>query len=98
MPRLLMRVEYNQSGFYIGELDKLVKLISQKPDTAIRSPEDFHLDITRLVEKISNYQDKIQKVEIAVDYSISFVCEGKFVQLKDALSFLGDRIKLLKFE
>mgnify|MGYP001627168901 CR=1 FL=1 len=98
MPRLLVRVEYNQSGFYIGELDKLVKLISQKSDTAIRSPEDFQFDITRLVEKLTKYQDKIQKVEIAVDDSLSFVCEGKFVQLKDELSFLGDRVKVLQFE
>lgn len=98
MPRFLLRVEYNQSGFYIGELDKLVKLISQKSDTAIRSAEDFQLDITKLVEKLKKYQEKISKIEIVVDDSLSFVCEGNYIDLKDALSFLDGKVNILQFE
>ncbi|WAM33899.1 type I-B CRISPR-associated protein Cas7/Csh2 [Caldicellulosiruptor morganii] len=98
MPRLLLRVEYNQSSFYIGELDRLVKLISQKSDVAIRSPEDYQLDITKLVEKLKKYQDRIQKLEVAFDDSISFICEGVPLDISRAFSFLGDRLKIIQFE
>ena len=49
MPRLLIKVNYNVNGFYIGDINKSVKLVSEKNDEELRGVEDFKLDFTTII-------------------------------------------------
>jgi len=67
MPRLLLKVTYHEPYFYLGELDKGVKLITQLNEEEIRDIDDYRLDFTELVNKLSKYKDKIQLIEFLID-------------------------------
>ena len=86
MPRLLVRVSY-ESHFHIGALDTYVTLLdamSGKPVTElpnggkmIRSVDEVHIDLSKLVDVLKRNAGKIQKIEIRYDESAHFVIDGK---------------------
>lgn len=93
MPRLLIKVNYNANGFYIGDINKSVKLVSEKNDEELRGVEDFKLDFTELARLLEKYSDKIENIEYKVDdrlkvvkngdkFDIEKLLEGKMVEIK----------------
>lgn len=93
MPRLLIKVNYNVNGFYIGDINKSVKLVSEKNDEELRGVEDFKLDFTELARLLEKYSDKIENIEYKVDdrlqlvkngdkFDIEKLLEGKMVEIK----------------
>jgi len=67
-PRLLIEVIYKENTLtHMGELDKLVKIDTQKRDEEIRDVEEFILNFERLKEKVQKYKDKIEKVRFVKD-------------------------------
>jgi CRISPR-associated protein Csh2 len=66
-PRLLLNIVYKEANFFIGELDKYVDLVSDKREEQLRDPNDFELDFSRLSQKINEFSDKIEKIEIIKD-------------------------------
>ncbi|MCS7213072.1 MAG: type I-B CRISPR-associated protein Cas7/Csh2 [Candidatus Calescibacterium sp.] len=96
-PRLLLCVEYKENSFHIGELDRHIKLVSSKEETQIRSPEDFSIDISKLVNVFSENKDKIQKIEYEFDKSIRFVKDGKDISIQEALrEFPAEKMNIQK--
>ncbi len=96
MPRLLMQIVYKEGqNFHIGELDKLISLISEITDEAIRDISEVKIDITKLLNTLNNYKEKIEKIRIKVDDRVKFVKESKEIDLKSALS--GFSIEELSF-
>ncbi len=81
MPRLMIRVVYKQDNFFIGELQKRIKINSSIEDEKIRGPEDFVLDIGKLLEELSRHSEKIEKVIFAADKALKLVSKGKEVDL-----------------
>lgn len=67
MPRLLLRVIYKEKGFFIGDLEKTIKITGIENPLKIRSPRDFTLDIDGLLSLLHDYSDKIEKVAYLVD-------------------------------
>jgi len=62
-PRLLIEIIYKEGSLaHIGELDKLVKINTDKREEEIRDIEDVEIDLTKLKEKAQKYKDKIEKV------------------------------------
>lgn len=47
-PRLLLMLEHKHSNYFIGELDKHIRLSTDKKDEELRSIQDFKLDMSRL--------------------------------------------------
>lgn len=47
-PRMLLMLEHQNANFFIGELDKHVKLTSAIRDEQIRGISDFKLDLSPL--------------------------------------------------
>lgn len=87
MPRFLFKITYKEAGYFIGELDNLIKLYTKKPsETEIRSLEDYELDLTKIVEKIEEYNSKIEKIE--------YLCDSSFLS---NLKGLQDNWEYLKF-
>jgi len=62
-PRLLLRVIYKKNNFYIGNLDKKIKLISNKRDEELRDITDVKLDLTELISTLQKEKDNIEKIE-----------------------------------
>lgn len=71
MPRLLMEIVYKE-GYHthIGELDRYIKLETEKPDEELRSTDDFVLNIDALLDVLAEYKDKIEKVLYKVDRNL----------------------------
>lgn len=71
MPRLLIEIIY-KDGYHthIGELDRYIKIESNKPEEELRSTNDFVLNIDDLLDVIAEYKDKIEKVVYKVDRNL----------------------------
>jgi CRISPR-associated protein Csh2 len=81
MPRLLIRVIYNEKNYHIGDLDK--KIIF-KAETAsherIRDVSDYKLDVTQLMRVLLENKEKIAKIEFQVNPDLHFIREGQDVK------------------
>lgn len=86
IPRLLVYIEHKEKYYHIGELDKRIKLVSDKNDEEIRDTSDYKLDITELINAIKNRKDKISKVKYIFDERTEFVKEGSLIDIKKALN------------
>ncbi|MDY6789692.1 MAG: type I-B CRISPR-associated protein Cas7/Csh2 [Thermodesulfobacteriota bacterium] len=82
MPRLFLVINYNQPNFFIGDIDNLISLVTEKRDEQIRKPEEYSIDITMLMEKINNCDDKIESVEYITDSRMKFMCNGDVIKLE----------------
>lgn len=69
MPRLLLKVNYKEKNYHIGDLDKLIKIkdIDKIEQEKIRDISDFELDATELVETLNKNKEKIESIDIKVD-------------------------------
>ena len=87
MPRLLLVINYKQPDFFIGDLDNLIELKSDKRHEQLRKPEDYKIDISGLLQRIKEHTDKVENVEFAVDERMTFVLQEKEVKLNDLDKF-----------
>jgi len=72
MPRLLIRVIYKEENYHIGDLDKKIALATEKNGETIRDLADFSLDITELMNTLSECKGKIAKIEFEVNSEVTF--------------------------
>lgn len=79
MPRLLIRVIYKEENYHAGDLDKKIILKSETSDEQIRGVGDYKLEITELLKTITEYKDKIAKIEYQLDHDIHFTKNGQVV-------------------
>ncbi len=73
MPRFLLKVTYKESGFFIGDLDKKIKLTGYENDFSIRSIKDFKLDIEELKKSFELNKDEIDSIKYKIDENLSVV-------------------------
>ncbi len=72
MPQFLLKITYTQAGVYIGALDNLIELKSDKRGNEIRSIDEYTLDISKLLAKIEKYNDYIESIEYCLDDNLKF--------------------------
>lgn len=89
-PRLLLEIIYREGTLtHMGELDKLVRINTDKRDEEIRDMEEVEIDLTKLKEKVKKYKDKIGKVRyklgdrVKLKVGIESVFEGVEVEELD---------------
>lgn len=87
MPRLLMKINYNCPDFFIGDLDNLIALNSEKRDEEIRRPEDCTIDLTSLIALFKNYSDRIESVEFITDSRMRYIKGGEAIELDNLDKF-----------
>lgn len=80
MPRFLLRVIYREKNYHIGDLDKKIRLISEKDDFQIRDISEVKLDITSLIETIQHNKEKIEKIEYEVQNDVIFLVNGNEIK------------------
>jgi CRISPR-associated protein Csh2 len=62
MPRLLLKVNYKEKSYHIGDLDKLITLKSEKREEEIRDISEIELDTTELIQTLNENKDKIESI------------------------------------
>ncbi|AMX84684.1 type I-B CRISPR-associated protein Cas7/Csh2 [Geobacillus subterraneus] len=67
VPRLLLRVVYQEPYFHIGELDKYISLHTEKAEEEIRDVSDYVLDVSRLAEVLVQQKEHIANIELRQD-------------------------------
>ncbi len=67
MPRLLIKVTYKDKGFFIGDLDKKIKMIGFENPLKMRSISDFIIDISELLNSFDTNKNEIDVVEYKID-------------------------------
>jgi CRISPR-associated protein Csh2 len=85
MPRLLLQVRYKEENYHIGELDRRIKLVSNKRDEEIRDISEVQLDVTELARALESNRDKIDKISYAVDERLSLVKDGNPIKKVEKL-------------
>ncbi|SHF05343.1 type I-B CRISPR-associated protein Cas7/Csh2 [Caloramator proteoclasticus] len=82
-PRLYLRVEYKDSHTILGDFRDYISLNERVEN--VRDIEEVSLDITRLVEKLDENKDKINRIFYFADSSLELTVNGSRVDLKEAL-------------
>jgi len=76
MPRLLLKVNYKEKNYHIGDLDKMIKLSSEKNDEQIRDISEITLDASELIKTLNKNKDKIASIEFKVDDRVNIDLNG----------------------
>jgi CRISPR-associated protein Csh2 len=90
-PRLLLKINYNEGNYHIGDLDKLVEIQSDKRDEEIRDISEITLNTDALVEKLKEAQETIASIE----YKISDRVNTKLID--DLKNIFDDKITELNW-
>ncbi len=90
VPRLLIQIVYKpNSYFYIGELNRRIKLVSDIEDEKIRDISQVKIDISDLAKALEENKAKIEKVRFKVDERLKLVKDSTETSLMQALSELS---------
>ncbi|ADG13849.1 type I-B CRISPR-associated protein Cas7/Csh2 [Methanocaldococcus infernus] len=81
-PRLLIKVNYKEKNYHIGDLDRSLKLISNVEDEKIRDVKDYKLDLTELINLLKENKDKIESIEYIWDKRLKLVYNGEEFDFK----------------
>lgn len=77
-PRLYLRVEYD-GGHYEGDLDRLITIDEQNslPDREMRSVDDVTLDVTELIDRLSEVREQIDSIHVIASKYVQFNNDGE---------------------
>ncbi|VUT25046.1 MAG: hypothetical protein MOIL_00829 [Candidatus Methanolliviera sp. GoM_oil] len=78
MPRLLLKVNYKEKNYHIGDLDKMIKIKPEKEkrEEEIRDISDVELDASELVQTLNKNKDKIESIDVKVDDRVNIDFRG----------------------
>ncbi|KQC11421.1 MAG: type I-B CRISPR-associated protein Cas7/Csh2 [Candidatus Cloacimonas sp. SDB] len=80
-PRLLIKINYNKPNFFIGDLDKKIKLIDFDNELKIRSIKDFSVDLSELLAAIEENIKHIESVEYFADNGLKIDIPNEWKKL-----------------
>jgi len=95
MPRLLLQVIYREDNYHLGELDRFVKLISDKRDEEIRDISEVRLDVTQLASNLEKVKDKIDRVRYQKDDRLVLEINGNVINVESLCQ--GVKYEALEF-
>ncbi|MFW6173444.1 MAG: type I-B CRISPR-associated protein Cas7/Csh2 [Elusimicrobiota bacterium] len=101
IPRILMRVVYDEDNYHIGDLEKKIKILNKdgkklddEEQKKIRSVEDYMLNIDTLKKTLKENKEKISRIELNFDNNLTFdIPNGK--KLDEYLEEIGIEVKKL---
>ncbi|HHB79661.1 MAG TPA: type I-B CRISPR-associated protein Cas7/Csh2 [Saprospiraceae bacterium] len=83
-PLLLLTIDYKEP-FYIGNLRQRVKLACEN-ELKVRRTDDYDLDVTKLIQVLTDNKDKIKSIKLQVDNRLSFLENGTSIDLNEKLN------------
>ncbi len=90
MPRLLLKVNYQEENYHIGDLEKLIKIkdIENIQQERIRDISEIELDASKLVESLNYNKEKIESIDLKMEERVNINWEGLDNTIKiNSLSF-----------
>ncbi len=96
-PRLLLKVNYSKENYHIGDIDRMVKLLSEMPEENIRDISNVKLDITALINKLHENAGSIRDVELLADDRVKFVFDGSDYSIANLGKNTGITVKAIAF-
>ena len=73
MPRFLLKVTYSDKNYYIGDLDKRIKIEHDlEDDKKLRGIEEVRIDISELITTLKSNIDKLESVNVKFDPNVAF--------------------------
>lgn len=85
MPRMLLKIDYLENNYHIGDLDKLIDISSDLSDEQLRDISDFRFDISKLINVLVKYKEKIALVNYIIDDRAKFICNNKEQKFEEIL-------------
>lgn len=89
MPRLLLKINYKEKNYHIGDLNELLELKSEIRDEEIRDVDNYVLDATKLLDALHDNNDKIKDIDLMLDERITFKRESEQIDLAKELAKQG---------
>lgn len=89
VPRLLLKVNYKEENYHIGDLNNMIRLDSDLIDDEIRDISQFRLDISQLINVLSKNKKMISNVEYMIDGRVKLQYNEKEINLDECLKNLG---------
>ncbi|WXG47267.1 MAG: type I-B CRISPR-associated protein Cas7/Csh2 [Candidatus Atabeyarchaeum deiterrae] len=96
MPRLLLKVNYKDKNYHVGDLDALIEHKSDVPDEQLRGISDLTIDVTGLVNTLRQHSEKISSIGYKVDERVKTSIDGKEQELAEFLRNSGLRCEKLE--
>lgn len=97
VPRLMLKVNYKEANYHIGDLNNMLKLDSEVSDDEIRDISQFKLDISQLINVLSKNNKMVNDVEYRIDDRVKLLHNGKEINLGECLQDSGLTAKELSF-
>jgi len=66
-PRLLLKINYKENNYHIGDLDKLIKIDTDKRDEELRDIGEIKLNTDELEKTLIDLKDTIESIEIKIE-------------------------------
>ena len=82
-PRMLLKVNYSEENYFIGELKNYIKLATDLREEEIRDVSDYKLDVSALLSVIEANSEKIESVEFKVNPRVEFIRDSNNINLND---------------
>ena len=89
VPRLLLKVNYKEGNYHIGDLNNLFNLKSDLIDEEIRDISQVKIEVQRLVEILAKNKDKIENIQLCLDGSLVFIYGGEETDIEKCLNEAG---------
>lgn len=86
-PRLLLKINYSEDNYFIGELKNYIKLVTDMRKDQVRDVKDYSLDMTDLLQVLNDNEDKIDSVQYLVNRRLNLVSGGEKVNLNELKKF-----------
>lgn len=85
LPRLLLKINYNSPGFFIGDLDRLVAIKTELPVEKLRDVSELRLDVSSLKASFQQYASRISSIDYRLDSRLNLVADEKAATINDLL-------------
>ncbi len=97
VPRLLLKINYKETNYHVGDLNSMLKLSADVQEDEIRDISQFKIDVSELINVLSENKGKIQNVEYKVDGRLNLLYKGNKCTLSECFNESGITTKEIKF-
>lgn len=89
VPRLLLKVNYSENNYHIGDLNNMLKLSLDVPEDEIRDISQVKLDVTELVDTLGKNKDTIRDIDYRIDDRVKILYSTEEKTLEECLTTAG---------
>jgi len=89
VPRLLLKVNYSENNYHIGDLNNMLKLSLDVPEDEIRDISQVKLDVTELMNALGKNKDMIRDIDYRIDDRVKVLCNKEEKTFEECLTTAG---------